>query len=113
MLRSLSIFCIVTALAGCATTRDDGRPVTDAETTRVAGAPQGAIRVFDMVGRDSIVQVHTTDVGTRYTLCSTTGEALVRHIDARELSRLRPDLDPHGMQADWGHGPLMLADFDR
>jgi hypothetical protein len=89
--------------------------MTDAEskTTAMRAAPTevGGIEVCELVGRDSIVRVLSTDAGTRYTLCTLDGSSVAENLDASGLARLRPDLDPASMQADWGRGPLMLMDL--
>lgn len=105
-------------LSGCATVQEEpGRPVTDAESKTTAMAtpvatPMAApgFEVCELVGRDSIVKVLSTDMGTRYTLYTLEGASIAADLNAEGLKKLRPDLDPESMQADWGRGPLMLMD---
>jgi hypothetical protein len=106
------VLCLVAVVfGGCASAPDqDGRPLTDAESRTTAAANSTGVEVCELVGRDSIVKVMASAGGTRYTLCSLDGAILARDLDAVGLARLRPDLDPESMQADWGRGPLMLMD---
>lgn len=108
-----AVMAIVAAAAvcGCASVPDDGRPLTDAESATVAmSEPVPGVLVCELAGRDEVVQVRRTDEGTRYTVCAHDGRIVERDLDAAELSRIRPDLDADGMQADWGFGPLMMVD---
>ncbi len=96
---------------GCASAcHDEGRPVSDAESWTTAQVSSPGVKVCELVGRDSIVQVMSTEMGTRYTLCTADGEMVASNLDASGLAKLRPDLNPESIQADWGRGPLMLAD---
>lgn len=110
--RSLAAVAVaIVAAGGCATLQDEGRPLTDAESATVAvSGPVPGVLVCELVGRDEVVQVRATGAGTRYTLCSLDGQIVERDLDAAELSRIRPDLNPDGMQADWGFGPVMMVD---
>ena len=98
-------------LAGCASAPEkDGRPLTDAESRTTASRGGTGIEVCELVGRDAIVRVMASDAGTRYTLCTLEGATIASDLDAAGLARLRPDLDPESMRADWGKGALMLMD---
>jgi len=106
-----AVAVVFVAAGGCATLPDEGRPLTDAESATVAViGPVPGVLVCELVGRDEVVQVRATEVGTRYTLCSLDGQIVERDLDAADLSRIRPDLNPEGMQADWGLGPVMMVD---
>lgn len=112
MIRLLAVSTAVSALCGCASIpQDEGRPLSDGEDrTTVSADGSMGIEVCELVGRDSIVRVLTSQTGTRYTLCRLDGSTVAADLDAKELARLRPDLDPAAMQADWGQGPLMMLD---
>ena len=118
MPRSAILVSMALVVSGCATVKEDpGRPLTDAESQTTAmsstSTPTG-FEVCELVGRDSIVRVLSTDAGTRYTLCTLEGAPIAENLDASGLARLRPDLDPKSMQADeghdWGRGALMMVD---
>jgi hypothetical protein len=84
--------------------------MTDAESRTTAAVAPAALKVCELVGRDSVVRVMATGEGTRYTLCTLDGSAVANDLDAAGLAKLRPDLDPAAMRADWGRGALMMLD---
>lgn len=106
-----TLVVFIFAAGGCASLPEDGRPLTDAESATVAVCgPVPGVLVCELVGRDEVLQVRATKVGTRYTVCSLDGQIVEQDLDAAELSRIRPDLNPDAMQADWGFGPVMMVD---